>query len=246
MAGIIGVERNNGVGIDGVADHVEIMSIRTTPQGDERDRDVANGIRYAVDNGADVINMSFGKTHSPEKHLVDEAARYAREHGVLLIHVAGNDGANIDSTGNFPTPFYADGTEIPNWIEVGASSWRANERFVAFFSNYGARSVDLFAPGRTIYSLQPENSYNAMNGTSLAAPVVAGVAALVMSYYPELSAEEVREVLLKSVTSYRGEEVLRPNMTGEETPVDFGSLSSTGGVVDAYRALQLAEEVSSR
>ena len=200
VAGIIGAARNNDIGINGIADHILIMPIRAVPDGDEHDKDIANAIRYAVDNGAWVINMSFGKSFSPEKSWVDEAVKYAAEKGVLLVHAAGNDAKNIDVEDNFPSKNYNNDTLQPfsNWITVGASG--ANEKELAApFSNYGKREVDVFAPGVRIYSTLPGgNTYGEKDGTSMASPVVAGLAALLLSYYPELTPEQVIDILKKS------------------------------------------------
>ena len=244
VAGIIGAIRNNSTGIDGIAPAVRIMSVRTVPDGDERDKDIANAIRYAVDNGANVINMSFGKGYSPGKAVVDEAVKYADAHGVLMIHAAGNDGANIAVKPSFPTPFYLNGGRAQNWIEVGATGWKGGDSLVASFSNYGKEQVDVFAPGEDIYSTIPGNEYERDSGTSMAAPVVTGLAALIMAYYPNLTAADVKKVIVGSVTSYANQEVLQPHdgQYGEKVP--FGTLSASGGIVNAYNALKMAESMS--
>ena len=236
VAGLIGAARGNGIGIDGIAP-VRIMAVRTVPGGDERDKDVANAIRYAVDNGAHVINMSFGKAYSPDKGVVDDAVAYAVARGVLLVHASGNDGADIDAADNFPTRFFLDGTASPGWLEVGASAARA-DALAAPFSNYGRARVDLFAPGADVTSLARGGGTQNANGTSFAAPIVAGVAALVLAYVPELSAEEVRQVLLDSAVRY--EAAMPTPGGGEVTP--FTDLSVTGGVVNAAAAVRLALE----
>ena len=180
VAGIIAANRTNTIGIKGIADNVQIMTVRAVPNGDERDKDVANAIIYAVDNGAQIINMSFGKSFSPEKALVDKAVKYAESKGVLLIHAAGNDGKNNDQVPAFPSRYYANGKEASNWIEIGASAWGAGDKLVGSFSNYGKKSVDLFAPGVRIYSTVPNNEYGNAQGTSMASPATAGVAAVIM------------------------------------------------------------------
>jgi hypothetical protein len=243
VAGIIAAERGNGTGIEGVAPAVRIMSVRTVPDGDERDKDVANAIRYAVDNGAHIINMSFGKSWSPEKELVDEAVRYADSKGVLLVHAAGNDGADTEREPSYPVRAYAAGGAPQRWLEIGASSWQAPDHLAADFSNYG-RTVDVFAPGVDILSTTPGNQYESFDGTSMASPVTAGVAALIMAYYPSLSATEVRDIILQSATRYAQQPVVRPGSESERVP--FGSLSITGAVVNAHAALQLAEQRSRR
>ena len=239
VAGIVGASRENGIGIDGIARGVRIMSVRTVPNGDERDKDVANAIRYAVDNGADVINMSFGKKYSPHKDVVDAAVQYADSMGVLMVHAAGNDGANVDSTNNFPSPYYENGGRAQRWIEVGASSWKGGKNLAARFSNYGAERVDVFAPGQSIYSTVPKNKYERNDGTSMAAPMVSGLAALMMAYYPSLTATEVRSIILETATRHQEQLVSRPGGSGT---VRFGTLSRTGAIVNAKAALQRAEE----
>lgn len=242
VAGIVAAERGNGIGVNGIASAARIMVVRVVPDGDERDKDVANAIRYAVDNGADVINMSFGKAHSPRKDVVDAAVRYADERGVLMVHAAGNEAADVGDEPSFPSRYYLDGGVAKNWIEVGASSWQAPGGLAATFSNYDLERVDVFAPGTEIYSTVPGDEYESNSGTSMAAPVVSGLAALIMSYYPELSATQVRRIILDSAVSYAEREVVRPG-TEDET-VRFGTLSVTGGIVNAHAALRMAEAMS--
>ena len=241
VSGIIGAVRGNGVGIDGVAPAVRIMSVRAVPDGDERDKDIANAIRYAVDNGAQIINMSFGKGYSPQKAAVDEAVKYADSRGVLMVHAAGNDGADLAEKANFPTATYLSGGRAQNWIEVGASSWRGGDSLVATFSNYDATQVDVFAPGVDILSTVPGGGYKRESGTSMAAPVVSGLAAMLMSYYPSLTASDVKRIILASAVRRADQMVLRP---GGGTRVRFGTLSATGGIVNAYTAVKLAEETT--
>jgi subtilisin family serine protease len=251
VAGIIAAERDNDLGMKGVANNVKIMSIRTVPDGDERDKDVAAAIVYAVDNGASVINMSFGKGASPRKDVVDEAVRYALKNDVLLVHAAGNDGKEVTNENNFPTDRfekrgflnlfgskYAD-----NWIEVGALNWKTGEVLAAPFSNYSPEYVDLFAPGMSIYSTTPDNGYEDLQGTSMAAPVVAGVAAMLRSYYPDLTAEQVKSILMQSAVKDRTK-VKKPG--SKEDMVSFSTLSVTGGIVNAYEAVKLAEQTKGK
>lgn len=238
VAGIIGALRGNGIGIDGIAANVRIMALRAVPDGDERDKDVANAIRYAVDNGAHIINMSFGKGFSPRKGLVDDAVRYADDHGVLMVHAAGNDGEDIDQGDNFPTAVYDDGSRARNWIEVGAASWQVDS-LAATFSNFGQNSVDVFSPGVDILSTVPGSEYDREDGTSMAAPVVSGVAALLMGYFPGLDASDVRSIILESSVNRQNDVVARP---GDGARIPFGRLSVTGGVVNAYEAIKAALE----
>ena len=236
VSGIIGAVRDNGAGIDGIGSRVRIMALRAVPDGDERDKDIANAIRYAVDHGAHIINMSFGKGYSPRKSLVDDAVRYADEHGVLMVHAAGNDGEDIDSGDNFPTPVFEDGTRARLWIEVGAANWQVDS-LAATFSNFGQTRVDVFSPGVDILSTVPGSEYEREDGTSMAAPVVSGVAALLMAYFPELDAADVRHIILESSVKYGNDVVARP---GDGARIPFGRLSVTGGVVNAYEAVRMA------
>jgi subtilisin family serine protease len=242
VAGIIGAVRGNGVGVDGIAPAVKFMMIRTVPDGDERDKDVANAIRYAVDNGAQIISMSFGKAYSPFKATVDEAVKYADSKGVLMVHAAGNDGADLAKGKNYPTPNYLTGGRPTNWIEVGASSWKGGDSLAAPFSNYGSQLVDVFAPGVDILSTVPGNQYERDSGTSMAAPVVTGLAALLLDYYPNLTAAELKSIIMTSVTKLGDQMVVRPGE--DKSMVRFGTLSVSGGIVNAYNALKLAEQVS--
>jgi cell wall-associated protease len=239
VAGIIGANRKNEIGIKGIADNVRIMSVRAVPNGDERDKDIANAILYAVDNGAQIINMSFGKSFSPHKEAVDKAVKYAESKGVLLIHAAGNDGDDLDKESNYPNKVLKNGVESKTWLEIGASSWGADGNFVGSFSNYGKKSVDLFAPGVQIYSTVPNNNYEDLQGTSMACPATAGVAALIMSYFPDLTADQVKVILKESTRKFDGLKVTKPGSADE---VPFSQLSATGGLVNAYEAVSLAEK----
>lgn len=239
VAGIVAAIRNNNLGIDGIATDVKIMAIRAVPDGDERDKDVANAIRYAVDNGAQIINMSFGKQYSTDKDIVDAAIRYAEERGVLLIHAAGNESMDTDKVNFYPQRTYNDGKKAANWLDIGALSWRGGEMAVAEFSNYGKNTVDFFAPGVDILSTMPNQQYKEQSGTSMAAPVATGVAALVWSYFPHLTAVQLRDVLIKSVVKIDR----KVKIPGGEELVKFGNLSVTGGVVNAYRAVQEAMKI---
>ncbi|MFC4209539.1 S8 family serine peptidase [Pedobacter lithocola] len=293
VSGIIGANRQNSIGILGVANNVEIMAIRVVPTGDERDKDVANGIRYAVDNGAKVINMSFGKSYKWDKKIVDEAVKYAELKGVLLVHAAGNDNQNTDVEENYPNKFYEskeaeaykqthkkpnldDFTppktvmqnngmgmrpsigrptiikpvaidsmkfQLPhasNWIEVGASAYKDDDNLKADFSNYGKYNVDVFAPGFLINSTVPDNKYEDLDGTSMASPVVSGLAALILSYYPNLKPEQVRDIIMKSVTKVE-HKIKYKNEKGDNVRVPFNEICVSGGIVNAYKALKLAE-----
>ncbi len=241
VAGIIGAQRNNSLGMDGVAADVKIMAIRCVPNGDERDKDVANAIRYAVDNGCQVINMSFGKKYSWDKKVVDEAVKYAESKGVLLVAAAGNDNTNVDVQVHYPTKKYESGKEASNFISVGALSWQPNDKIVASFSNYGKKTIDIFAPGVDIYSTVPEGGYKDASGTSMASPVACGVAAVLKSYYPTLTPQQIKKILIKSsIKTYKSEKVIKPGTKDEM--VKFSSLGKNGGVVNLYEAVKMAEK----
>lgn len=241
VSGIIGAERGNNLGMDGIADNVALMEIRTVPGGgDEHDKDVALAIYYAVDHGAKVINMSFGKPLSPNRDWVEGALRYAEKKDVLVVHAAGNDGADITANPNYPTQYYGrnNSHEFNNIITVGASG-AMPEDIVANFSNYGAKSVDIFAPGVEIYSTLPgKDNYGALSGTSMASPVVVGVAATIRSYYPELTAPEVKKILMETVTKINFP-VMNPT-TGEAAKLS--DLCASGGIVNLYNAIKLIQE----
>ena len=217
------------------------------PDGDEYDKDVALGIRYAVDNGAKVINTSFGKGYSPKKEWVWEAIKYAASKDVLIVNAAGNDGKNIDVEKTFPNDSKDLETEISdNVLTIGAMSLNYNEKLPANFSNYGKKNVDVFAPGVQIYSTTPENGYAKLSGTSMAAPSTAGVAALVRSYYPKLTASQVKHILMNSGLKINFE-VIKPGSSSRQNPkgemVKFSELSVSGRVVNAYNALMMADKI---
>lgn len=241
VSGIILATRDNGKGMNGVAKNAKLLAVRTVPDGDEYDKDVALALRYAVDNGAKVINMSFGKSYSPNPEWVYDAIKYAASKDVLLVHAAGNDHKNIDKSDNFPNDAedkikeYAD-----NVITIGAMTRNYDEDLVASFSNYGKMNVDLFAPGLEIYSTVPKDEYQSLQGTSMAAPEVAGVAALIRSYYPQLSASQVKHILMNSGIKV-DLEVKLPGGNGKKVP--FSELSVSGRVLNAYNALVMADKM---
>ena len=234
VSGIIGALRGNGLGGDGVAENVKIMSLRAVPNGDEFDKDIALAVRYAVDNGAMVINMSFGKAYSPHQKEVYEAFKYADSKGVLLIHAAGNDAKDIDVEPNYPTSMYSFQTEpLDHFVTIGASTKNKGEEMVASFSNYGAKGVDVFAPGFEIYNTIPQSKYRNLQGTSMAAPMVAGAAAMLKSYFPELSMKEIKEVLYSTSVRY-------PKVDG------FADKSVTGGVINIYNAAKACKKLAKK
>jgi len=244
VAGIIAAERNNGKGINGVANNVAIMSIRAVPNGDEYDKDIAKGIRYAVDNGARIINGSFGKSFSPNAQWVYDAIKYAANKNVLFVHAAGNDGVDLDNpiNANFPNDQINNGPEIAdNVITVGALNPKYGSELVASYSNYGKINVDVFAPGTDIYSTYPNNDYEYSPGTSMAAPGVAGIAALVMSQYPSLTAVQVKRIIMQSGLPIKTKVILGKN-TGKSASLD--EISTSGKIANAYNALVMASKVA--
>jgi subtilisin family serine protease len=236
VSGIIGAIRNNNIGMDGIVDNVRIMMIRAVPGGDEHDKDVALAIRYAVNNGASIINMSFGKPVSPYKQLVDDAIAYAASKNVLLVHGSGNDGQDIDENSFYPSPFMQDGTKASNMLTVGASGDYSLDGLVAGFSNYGIKTVDLFAPGMYINSTITNNNYEPADGTSMASPVAAGVAGLIKSYFPALTPAQIIDLLMRSGTSIT-ESVTLP---GTDKKTSLNKLCKSGKIINAYEAVKLA------
>ncbi|MEO0900811.1 MAG: S8 family serine peptidase, partial [Bacteroidota bacterium] len=244
VAGIIAAERNNGKGVNGVANNAQIMSIRAVPNGDEYDKDIALAIRYATDNGAKIINCSFGKSFSPNAEWVYDAIKYAASKDVLIVHAAGNDGNDLDNPDNpnYPNDHRYAGSEISNnVITVGALASKYGSEMVAGFSNYGTENVDVFAPGAEVYSTMPNNAYEFQGGTSMAAPAVAGIAALIRSYYPQLSASQVKQVLMQSGLSTKASVIVSGDASKAKT---FDTISKSGKMVNAYNALLLADKIS--
>ena len=242
VAGIIAAERNNGLGVNGVANNVKIMAVRAVPDGDEYDKDVALAIRYAVDNGATVLNTSFGKYYSPNAEWVYDAIRYAAQNDVLIVNAAGNDGFDLDTVNVFPNDQVDNGEEIcDSFITVGALNPTYGENMIATFSNYGKINVDVFAPGVRIYAPTPLNSYEFLSGTSMAAPNVAGVAAMIRSLFPNLTAPQVKQIILDSGISPNVEVILGGDPSHRD---NFRNISKSGKIVNLYNALLMAEKVS--
>lgn len=257
VGGIIGSIRGNDLGGDGVATNVKLMSLRAVPNGDEHDKDIALAIRYAVDNGAVIINGSFGKNYSPKGKYVYDAIKYAESKGVLFVHAAGNDSKDVDVEPNYPTSFYDFQTEeFTNYLTIGASSRYVKSKFRLFkkndpsklaapFSNYGTTKVDVFAPGLEIYNtIQGDTTYMTLQGTSMASPMVAGAAAFLKSYYPTLTMVQIKDIMLKSARTYDGLQVVLPGTRNEL--VDFKTLSVTGGVVNLVNCVEMAEEMTAK
>jgi subtilisin family serine protease len=241
MAGVIGAIRNNNIGLDVFSNQIKIMPLVVSSNGDENDKDIALAIRYAVDNGAKVINMSFIKDFSMHQKWVQDALIYAEKHQVLCVHGSGNDHLDNDTFTNYPVDYDNFGFEIvDNFIEVGSNAYHANKWLISSFSNYGIKNVDIFAPGQNIYTTNINDGYTYDDGTSMAVPMVTGIAALIWSYYPNLKAKQVKEIILASGVSYD----LDVEITGEDGKkklVPFNSLSKSGKIVNAYNALLFAK-----
>ena len=242
VAGIIAAQRNNGIGMDGVANNVKIMAIRAVPDGDEYDKDIALAIRYAVDNGAKVLNTSFGKYYSPQADWVYDAIKYAASKDVLIVNAAGNDGFDLDTVNIYPNDQFDNGSEMADsFLTVGALNYKYGSELVANFSNYGKTNVDVFAPGVKIWSTTPLNTYEFLQGTSMAAPEVAGVAAMIRSYYPSLSAKQVKQILMDSGLSINTQVVLGGESSNTES---FSNISKSGKMVNMYNALIMADKMA--
>lgn len=247
VAGIVAQVRHNGLGGDGVANNAKIMALRAVPDGDEYDKDIALAIRYAVDNGAKVINGSFGKYYSPHRQWVIDAMKYAAEKDVLVVIAAGNDAYDLDVVDKFPNDSYGGDPEYSdNVVIVGALNHSYDEKLLASFTNYGKRNVDVFAPGVQIYAATPDNSYEYLRGTSMASPNVAGVAALVRSYYPNLTAAQVKQILIDSSVKPTHDVIITDGKSGEKITKSFSEFSVSGGIVNAYNALIMASQMTKK
>ncbi|MCW2118026.1 S8 family peptidase [Flavobacterium sp. 7A] len=244
VAGIVAQVRHNNKGGDGVANNVAIMTVRAVPDGDEYDKDIALAIRYAVDNGAKVINGSFGKAFSPHKQWVFDAIKYAASKDVLIVHAAGNSAKDIDVFDNFPNDSEDKKTEIAdNLLTVGALNFEYGNKVVARFSNFGKLNVDVFAPGVQIYATTPDNTYRFLQGTSMASPNVAGVAAMIRSYFPKLTAPQVKHILMDSGVAITTDVIVGGN-PNDVRP--FADLSVSGKMVNAYNAFLMASKMSKK
>jgi subtilisin family serine protease len=241
VSGIIAAERSNGKGMNGIANNAQIMAIRAVPNGDEYDKDVSKAIRYAADNGAKIINMSFGKSFSPHSDWVRDAIVYAAQKDVLIVHGAGNESKNSDVHKNYPNDAIGTGQEVSdNLITVGALEPRYGANMIADYSNFGKENVDVFAPGNDIYSSTPENEYESQNGTSMAAPNVSGVAALIRSQYPNLTAPEVKKILMESGLAIKTKVTIGKTGAIRTLP----EISKSGKIVNAYNALIMAAQMT--
>ena len=243
VSGIVAATRANGIGVNGFHNNIKIMPIVTSCSGDEHDYDIANAIYYAVDNGAKVINMSFSKWFSLHESVVAEAIKYAEAHNVLIVHSTGNDSLKADTFPIFPSDYSYEKKDefVANFINVGSVSNKIDENLVTYSSGYGKINVDIFAPGDNIYTCFPGNKYDFDGGTSFSTPMVSGTAALIWLYYPKLTAKQVKEIILDSSTKY-DLEIILPGT--EDKKVKFSELSKSGGVLNVYNAMKLAEKIS--
>lgn len=238
VAGIIAGLPHDSEVQHGVASKVaKIMTVRTVPDGDERDKDIANAIRYAVDNGAKILNMSFGKPVSPGKEEVWKAFKYAQDKGVLLVKAAGNDNEDISEHIHYPTNWVnvTDAQPIVNNVLTVGASTKNPEKLRASFSNYDEKLVDVFAPGTEIYSTVPDAKYMYLQGTSMASPVVAGAATILKAYMPNLTPAQMIEALVET----SNKSTVNANLQ-EDANADFSVLSRAGGVIDVKKAAEYA------
>lgn len=241
VAGIVAQVRGNNLGGDGVTNNAQILTVRAVPNGDEYDKDIALGIRYAVDNGAKVINGSFGKYYSQQKEWVIDAIKYAESKDVLVVIAAGNESFDLDVTNKYPNDTYDGSPEFAkNVLIIGALSPAYGSKMIADFSNYGKNNVDIYAPGDEIYATTPLNTYEYLQGTSMASPNVAGVATLIRSYYPSLTAVQVKQIIMESGTPLKNTVTI-----GEDKhKANFADASKSGRIVNAYNALVLAAKMA--
>ena len=243
VAGIIAADRSNEIGLKGVSNNARILVVRAVPDGDEYDKDIALGIRYAVDNGAKVINTSFGKYFSTNPEWVIDAIEYAAENDVLIVNAAGNEGLDLDTKRVYPNDQDpSNTTEVAdNFLTVGALNYEYGSGLVANFSNYGKSNVDVFAPGTKIWSTTPNDEYEYLQGTSMASPAVAGIAAIIRGYYPQLSAKQVKQVIMDSGLTTNATVIVGGDKSNTKK---FEGLSTSGKMANLYNALILADQIS--
>ncbi len=238
VASIIGGIHNENT-VDGMVQPVKLMILRVVPNGDERDKDVALAIRYAINNGADIINLSFAKKYSVNPSFVEEAIKDAIEKDVLIVQAAGNWVYNNDTVPHYPTGMIDD-KKAENYIVVGASDKIDNENVLAYFANYGKESVDIFAPGMDIPACELKGTYGKGSGSSDAAPIVAGAAALIKAYYPDLSAAQIKKVIMQSAYRPQTKKVKVPG--NDKMLVTMDELCVSGGIMNLFRAIELIEK----
>ncbi|WP_053002641.1 S8 family serine peptidase [Kordia jejudonensis] len=245
--GVIFAKKNSEIGVTGIIrNEAKAMILPVAPYGDTHDKDIALAIRYAVDNGADIINMSLGKEFSLYEDWVIDAIKYASINDVLIIKSAGNRRFDLDKVLNYPNDAKNHSKEyVDNFLKVGATTNKIDSTLVHNNSSYGKKEVDIFAPGKFVFTTLNDQKYGYRSGTSLSSALVSGIAGLIRSYYPNLTASEVKQIIMESGVSY-DIMVNKPSTSDKKELVPFSSLSKSGKIVNAYNALLMAEEVSKK
>lgn len=246
QGGIIGGKRGNGLGNDGIMDEAEIMALRVTASGGEPYiKDMVLAIRYAADHGVDIIVLPQQNTLYPDgqKEWMIEALRYAESKGILVIVPAWELSQDLAKQTFYPNRRMTGDKELTNLMVISSSDKEGNPSLNA---NYGAKELDLFAPGINIYSAYTGDTYQIGSGVGLASASVAGVAALIKAYYPHLTGSQIRDILLESVTSRKGVEVEKGiEVDGKQTQdlFLFDDLCLSGGILNAYQAIMAADKL---
>lgn len=251
-AGIIGAKRSNDMGLDGIADNVQIMTLRTTPsEGEAYPKDVALAIRYAVDNGADIIQMYASASITPfgeQGDWINDALMYAESKGVLIVQPVASKSIDMDKYPYYPRKEITPAKKLSNMITVAASDKKGSP---VPDSNFGIKSLDLYAPGKDIYSCYTGNTYREESGSEVAASTVTGVAALIKSYYPDLTAMQIRDIIINNVTDRSGEEVEKQSLNMDQGNAKmikdlflFEDLCASSGILNAAKAVEAASKLS--
>lgn len=244
LAGVIAAKRGNDIGIDGIADNAELMLIRAVPEGDGYDKDIAVAIRYAIKNGADIILIATHKKVAEDKDIVRLALEEAEQEDILIVHAVGESPRDIDNNPTYPSGLKEDGSYYNNFINVAASNVNG---LPLSLSNYGKKNVDLFAPGVDVYSCDAGDNYFKLTGTNASAAVVTGVAALIKSRFPKLTASQIKEIIVSTATNAPTEGVFYPFVSeaSNETPktAQYSDLCRSGGIIDAAAAVQKAMNI---
>jgi len=231
---------------------IKILPITFTGIGDFTDKDFYLGFKYAISNGANIINISQGKTFSMTPKILFKALKLAKRRNVLVVMSAGNQAMSLDENWRFPqsiSKLYE--KNFSNVLIVGASSKKLNKNLLDEDSNYGLKSIDIFAPGEDIPTTLPNNEFTTKSGTSFAAPIVTNVAALLWSHYPKLKASEIKKIIMQSGAEYDGLVNvpcdLEKNQFCKNNPQKqkFNLLSRSGKIINALNALKLAEKLTS-
>lgn len=245
-AGIIVAKRENGLGGNGIMDQAEIMTLRVAANGEPYLKDIALAIRYAVDHQADIIMLPVQNTLYPEdqKKWISEALEYAESKGVFCITPAWEGAQDLAVETYYPNRWMTGKKELTNLMVVCSSDKNGNP---SMNSNYGAKEVDLYAPGMEIYSTYTGDTYQSGTGLGLAAATTVGVAALIKAYYPHLTGTQIRNILLETVTSRKDAEVEKGIIVDGKPTQDlflFGDLCLSGGIINAYQAVVAADKIA--